>query len=307
MASDQAKPYTDEEVLQKIQEHGLAGWTLEDGWLRRKFSTDGWPTTLMLVNTIGYLCEAAWHHADLSVTWGKVWCKLKTHSAGGITDKDFALAHKIEEVVLWRPESGGPLEGHPTSSCTANPKSIESCKIDESEACGWLEPHSRHGRFRRFLKPSAAGRWLRPVRGSEPSSVQSTACAWDYCGVASRWPQRRYQDHGTSAVRSTRPVGSHGSHAARTDTSPRRAISASRQVRYEERALGRVAYRTVLGDMFGLCLFQLFKSLWIAIDHFQAMAHLVHPEIQVRNLTGQLMSVQRDEPGQLGGQELRNL
>src|SRR3954449_1523537 len=60
-----------------------------------------------------YLCEAAWHHADLSVTWGKVWVKLKTHSAGGITDKDFALARKIEEVVLWRPEAGSPLEGTP--------------------------------------------------------------------------------------------------------------------------------------------------------------------------------------------------
>ena len=46
----------------------------------------------MLVNAIGYLAEAAWHHPDLAVTWGKVWVKLKTHSAGGITDKDFALA-----------------------------------------------------------------------------------------------------------------------------------------------------------------------------------------------------------------------
>ena len=68
---------------------------------------------LMLVNAVGYLCEAAWHHADLSVTWGKVWVKLKTHSEGGITDKDFALARKIEDVVLWRPEPGSPLEGTP--------------------------------------------------------------------------------------------------------------------------------------------------------------------------------------------------
>jgi 4a-hydroxytetrahydrobiopterin dehydratase len=39
--------------------------------------------------------------------------KLKTHSAGGITDRDFALARKIDEVVLWRPPPGGPLEGNP--------------------------------------------------------------------------------------------------------------------------------------------------------------------------------------------------
>jgi 4a-hydroxytetrahydrobiopterin dehydratase len=110
---EKPKTYTDEEVAARVQEEGLSEWYLEDGWLRRKYNTDGWPTTLMLVNTVGYLCEAAWHHADLAVTWGKVWVKLKTHSAGGITDKDFALAHKIEEVVLWRPAPGGPLEGTP--------------------------------------------------------------------------------------------------------------------------------------------------------------------------------------------------
>ena len=41
------------------------------------------------------------------------WVKLMTHSAKGITDKDFALAKKIDEVVLWRPEAGGPLQGTP--------------------------------------------------------------------------------------------------------------------------------------------------------------------------------------------------
>jgi 4a-hydroxytetrahydrobiopterin dehydratase len=107
------KTYTEAEIPSKIAEHGLAGWYLEDGWLRRKFTTEGWTTTLLLVNAIGYLAEAAYHHPDLGVTWGKVWVKLKTHSAGGITDKDFALAKKIEEVVLWRPQAGGPLEGNP--------------------------------------------------------------------------------------------------------------------------------------------------------------------------------------------------
>lgn len=40
------------------------------------------------------------------------WVKLKTHDAGGITDKDFELARKIEELVLWRP-TGGALTGNP--------------------------------------------------------------------------------------------------------------------------------------------------------------------------------------------------
>jgi 4a-hydroxytetrahydrobiopterin dehydratase len=110
---EKPKVYTEEEVKEQVDKEGLREWYLEDGWLRRKYNTDGWPTTLMLVNAIGYLCEAAWHHADLSVTWGKVWVKLKTHSAGGITDKDFALARKIEEVILWRPGPESPLEGTP--------------------------------------------------------------------------------------------------------------------------------------------------------------------------------------------------
>jgi len=105
--------YTAEQIDAKLRELGLTDWRLEDGWLRRKLITDGWPTTLMLVNAIGYLAEAAYHHPDLAVTWGKLWVKLKTHSAGGITDKDFALAQKIDEVVLWRPQPGGPLEGTP--------------------------------------------------------------------------------------------------------------------------------------------------------------------------------------------------
>lgn len=113
MAQQKERVYADDEVEGQLKAHGLDGWYLEDGWLRRKYNTDGWQATLMLVNTIGFLCEAAWHHADLAVTWGKVWVKLKTHSAGGITDQDFALARKIEDTVLWRPPSGGPLEGSP--------------------------------------------------------------------------------------------------------------------------------------------------------------------------------------------------
>jgi len=107
------KVYSDAEIQQKLQELGLSEWYLEEGWLRRKFTTDGWPTTLMLTNAIGFVCEAAWHHADLAITWGKLWVKLKTHSAGGITDKDLALARQIEETALWRPLPGGPLAGTP--------------------------------------------------------------------------------------------------------------------------------------------------------------------------------------------------
>ena len=103
--------YDDTQIAQKLTT--LPGWYYEDGWLRRYYKTDGWPTTLMLVNAIGYVAEAAYHHPDLYVTWARVGVKLKTHSAGGITDKDFALARQIEDAVLWRPAAGGALEGTP--------------------------------------------------------------------------------------------------------------------------------------------------------------------------------------------------
>ncbi|MGE0593555.1 MAG: 4a-hydroxytetrahydrobiopterin dehydratase [Vicinamibacterales bacterium] len=92
----------------------LPGWYLQDGWIRRVFTTDGWPTTLMLVNVIGYAAEAAYHHPDLSVTWGRVIVKLRTHSAGGLTTKDFELARRLEELVLWRPAGPG-LTGTPNA------------------------------------------------------------------------------------------------------------------------------------------------------------------------------------------------
>lgn len=92
----------------------LPHWYYEDGWIRRKFRTEGWKGTLMVVNTVGHLAEAAWHHPDLTVSYAYVIVKLVTHTAKGVTDKDFALARKIEDVVHWQPrKDGGPLEGTP--------------------------------------------------------------------------------------------------------------------------------------------------------------------------------------------------
>jgi 4a-hydroxytetrahydrobiopterin dehydratase len=103
-------PLTQPEIEQRLAT--LPGWYFEDGFIRRHYKTDGWLTTLTVVNTVGFLAEAAFHHPDLSVSWAKIWVKLQTHSAGGITDKDFELARKIEETVLWKP-TGGALEGTP--------------------------------------------------------------------------------------------------------------------------------------------------------------------------------------------------
>ena len=110
MPATKEKTYSDPEIAKHLE--ALPGWFYEDGWIRRVYKTDGWPTTLMLVSTVGYLSEAAYHHPDLTVTWGRVIVKLQNHAAGGITDKDFELARKIEDHVLWKPQ-GGTLEGTP--------------------------------------------------------------------------------------------------------------------------------------------------------------------------------------------------
>ncbi|MBF4991747.1 4a-hydroxytetrahydrobiopterin dehydratase [Methylophilus sp. QUAN] len=107
---------TEQELQQHLTE-SLPHWVFEDGWIRRKYKTNSWKGTLMVVNTVGHLAEAAWHHPDLTVSYAFVIVKLCTHSAKGITMKDIELARKIEEVVQWQPQLqvGSALEGTPQS------------------------------------------------------------------------------------------------------------------------------------------------------------------------------------------------
>jgi 4a-hydroxytetrahydrobiopterin dehydratase len=106
--------YAEAEIAARLADE-LPRWTYEDGWIRRKYKTSGWKSTLMVVNTVGHLAEAAWHHPDLAVSYAFVTVKLVNHAAKGITDKDFELAKKIEEVLMWQPgrQEGSALEGTP--------------------------------------------------------------------------------------------------------------------------------------------------------------------------------------------------
>jgi 4a-hydroxytetrahydrobiopterin dehydratase len=68
----------------------------------------------MVVNAVGHLSEAAWHRPDIAASYASVEVRLQNHAAKGITDKDFELAKKIEDVIQWRPaREGGALEGTP--------------------------------------------------------------------------------------------------------------------------------------------------------------------------------------------------
>ena len=112
MTAEREKPMDEADVKAWLQTN-LPSWKLEDRWIRRTYKTSGWKGTLMVINTVGHLAEAAWHHPDITASYAWVEVRLITHTAKGITAKDLELAKKIEEVVLWRPPEGGPLEGTP--------------------------------------------------------------------------------------------------------------------------------------------------------------------------------------------------
>ncbi|MFA5950593.1 MAG: 4a-hydroxytetrahydrobiopterin dehydratase [Hyphomicrobium sp.] len=112
MGTPREKALSDAEVTEWLSKN-LPTWRLEDGWIRRTYKTASWKGTMMVINTIGHLAEAAWHHPDLTASYAWVEVRLVTHSAKGITDKDLTLARKIEEVVHWQPAKEGVLEGTP--------------------------------------------------------------------------------------------------------------------------------------------------------------------------------------------------
>jgi 4a-hydroxytetrahydrobiopterin dehydratase len=114
-ADGRSSPLLAAEAVQVRLASRLPQWRLQGDALCRRVRTGGWKATLMVVNTIGHLAEAAWHHPELQVSYAQVDIALSTHEAGGITEKDLALAERIEAVLMWRPgaEPGAVLSGTP--------------------------------------------------------------------------------------------------------------------------------------------------------------------------------------------------
>ncbi len=106
--------YTEDEIKARLAEE-LPHWYYEAGWIRRKYRTSGWKGTLMVINAVGHLAEVAWHHPDITASYAFVIVKLMNHAAKGVTDKDFELAAKIEQVVQWQPAKSADtaLDGTP--------------------------------------------------------------------------------------------------------------------------------------------------------------------------------------------------
>jgi 4a-hydroxytetrahydrobiopterin dehydratase len=102
---------TDDELKTALAD--LPGWEIREGWLRRTFNTPGFPHTMLLAQTIGYLAEAAWHHPDLKLGYAFVTVLLQTHRVKGITWSDIELARQITAVAVWKPAEDAALPGFP--------------------------------------------------------------------------------------------------------------------------------------------------------------------------------------------------
>jgi 4a-hydroxytetrahydrobiopterin dehydratase len=80
----------------------LPGWGLREGALVRKFTFNGFPEAVAFVVRLGFNAEAADHHPDILVNYKRVTLTYVTHSAGGLTNKDFegaAGAGKLAEAM----------------------------------------------------------------------------------------------------------------------------------------------------------------------------------------------------------------
>ncbi len=89
------KIYSLAEAENRVRQE-LPSWRIENGYLCREIKTANWLASMAIANQISDLAEAADHHPDLLIAWGRVQIQLMTHDAGGISDKDFSLATAIE-------------------------------------------------------------------------------------------------------------------------------------------------------------------------------------------------------------------
>ena len=86
------------EELERLKSQ-VPGWQVVDGHhLWKAFTFPDFRTALDFVNRTGEIAEAEGHHPDLLLSWGKVEVKTWTHKIDGLTENDFILAAKIEQI-----------------------------------------------------------------------------------------------------------------------------------------------------------------------------------------------------------------
>jgi 4a-hydroxytetrahydrobiopterin dehydratase len=89
-------PLSTDEAQARLR--GLSGWQIEAGELIKTFAFKDFLASLEFVNRVGKLAEIAGHHPDIDIRYDRVRLSLVTHDAGGLTEKDFDLAYKVETL-----------------------------------------------------------------------------------------------------------------------------------------------------------------------------------------------------------------
>lgn len=78
----------------------VPGWkAVNEHHLAKAYSFPDFVTALAFVNRVGEIAEQQGHHPDIYLTWGKVEIKTWTHKIDGLTESDFILAAKIDQVA----------------------------------------------------------------------------------------------------------------------------------------------------------------------------------------------------------------
>jgi 4a-hydroxytetrahydrobiopterin dehydratase len=88
---------SDEEIGSKLE--ALDGWERKGDAIRRQFDRGDFKGAVEFVNAITPVAEEMNHHPDLAISWKDVEVTITTHSEGGLTENDFELARRIEEVA----------------------------------------------------------------------------------------------------------------------------------------------------------------------------------------------------------------
>lgn len=86
--------YTEEQTTAELR--SLKDWTRDGEEIKKTWQLRDFVHAMGFVNSVALLAEKANHHPDIDIRWNRVTLTLSTHSAGGLTDKDFELARAIE-------------------------------------------------------------------------------------------------------------------------------------------------------------------------------------------------------------------
>ena len=87
---------TDEQVSERLGD--VPGWSRQGDSIVHVQTLADFRAAVLYVGAVAYLAEAANHHPDITIQWNKVTLTLSTHSAGGLTVNDFALAEQINAL-----------------------------------------------------------------------------------------------------------------------------------------------------------------------------------------------------------------